>query len=98
MDLAPDETGDFVWTYTAATPGTIIMVGAASGTGFDTGIDHASAPATSGALRIHTPVPERRAFCIFEFIYFARPDSTRITVTIQNHTMTRGSGQPLSSK
>ena len=29
-----------------------------------------------GIKSIQLPVPERRAFCIFEFIYFARPDST----------------------
>ncbi len=62
MDLLPEEAGEFVWTYTATEPGTITVIGAASGTGFDTGIDHASAPSTSAALRVHTPVPGLDAY------------------------------------
>ena len=45
--LIPDETSEFLWTFTATAPGTIVMTGSASGLGDISGVDHPSAPSPS---------------------------------------------------
>jgi amidophosphoribosyltransferase len=51
-----------------------------------------------GVKSIHTNTPKRRAFCIFEFIYFARPDSTffghNVYLTRKAHGRRLAQGSP----
>ncbi|SHJ52278.1 amidophosphoribosyltransferase [Desulfatibacillum alkenivorans DSM 16219] len=47
-----------------------------------------------GIRSIHVPVPEQKSFCIFEFIYFARPDSNIYGHNV--YTMRKRMGQILA--
>ncbi|MBW1698646.1 MAG: amidophosphoribosyltransferase [Deltaproteobacteria bacterium] len=54
-----------------------------------------------GIKSIHTPASDRRAFCIFEFIYFARPDSTiyghNVYLTRKSHGRRLAKESPVSA-
>ena len=57
LDLVVDAQAEFVWSYTATDPGQIVLESFASGTGFDTGLDHESVRSPTPTHLVYTAVP-----------------------------------------